>query len=143
LLKSKEKLGLSIKKTRDVFFLEKYKTKRKSCKKLLCHKKRNYVVEKVCKPLERGNSKPFFKHLRQKTGKNNFSMSPTDPDTNQLTDNSLRCAEILNSYFYSQFCQDHQVSQYPNSSVTYAYSSRDLSHLLEVWQMVNHRGQTA
>lgn len=119
LAQKQRKTWFKYKKTRDVFFLEKYKTERKSCKKLLCHKKRNYVVEKVCKPLERGNSKPFFKHLRQKTGQDNFSMSLTDPDTNQLTDNSLRCAEILNSYFYSQFCQDHQVSQYPNSSDTH------------------------
>jgi len=105
LLKSKEKLGFKYKKTRDVFFLEKYKTERKYCKNCFVTKKKNYVVEKVCKPLERGNSKPFFKHLslRQKTGQDNLSMFLTDPDTNQLTDNSLRCAEILNSYFYKLF----------------------------------------
>ena len=91
-----------------MFFLDKYRAERRSSKKSIRQKKKDYVIEKVCKPLERGNSKPFFRHLKQKAGQDSFVMNLVDPKTGALTDDPVGCAEILNSYFYSQFCQENK-----------------------------------
>ena len=49
----------------------------------------------------------------QKADKDSFVMNLVDPKTGALTDDPVGCAEILNSYFYSQFCQENK--QMPES----------------------------
>ena len=95
-------------KTGDKFFLKKYYDERRNSKKECSRKKREHLVEKICKPLERGNSKPFYKHLRQSKSNNNACMRLLD-DKGNVTDDEMKCAEILNKHFQNQFCQGQQL----------------------------------
>ena len=97
------------KRSANPFLLSKYKHERRKNKKAFRQIKRKYVIDKVCKPLEEGNSKPFYKHLRQSRNESHPLMSLKLPD-GTVTDNNLKCAETLNSYFKDQFCKEESIS---------------------------------
>ena len=66
--------------------------------------------KKLCKPLHRGNSKPFYKHLKQTKRCSDFLMKLVSPQGKTIVEAS-HCAEILNNYFKDQFCEGQQVSE--------------------------------
>ena len=74
--------------------------------------KKNFAVNKLCKPLEKGNSEPFYKYIRRKQKDQHpiFSLKLSD---GSLTSNNLQCAEGLNEYFHSQFWNTESISNLP------------------------------
>ena len=102
------------KKTGDPFYLNKYRSERRESKKKIKIIRRQHLTNKICKPLEKGNSKPFFKYLRQF---NNSVPSLTLKDYDgSIVDDAGRCAEILNSFFQQQFTDQHTLA--PKEHVT-------------------------
>jgi len=69
-------------------------------------------VNKVCKPLLKGNSKPFYEHLRHKQ-KCQHPLTSIKIKNGKITTDSLKCAETLNNYFHSQFCVDETITNFP------------------------------
>jgi len=103
--------------TGDKFYLNKYSTERRSSKTECSRRKKEHIIEKICKPLERGNSKPFYKHLKQSRPTSNTNMKLRDC-TGNFTEDELLCANILNNHFHSQFCQDQQLDREPKLAYT-------------------------
>ena len=100
------------KSTRDPYFLAKYKRERRDNSKLFKKLKRSYLVEKICKPLTKGNSKPFYRHLRRATKKSDHTLNLQLPD-GRLTNDNIQCAETLNDFFQKQFCDNESLSHVP------------------------------
>jgi len=98
------------KQTADPYYLNKYKQHRRNNKKELKKLKRNYLLYKICKPLEKGNSKPFYKHLRYKQNQQQPLETMTLMDGLPTTDSKIITNE-LNKYFYSQFCHQESISK--------------------------------
>ena len=96
--------------TGDKFFLQKYHGERRTSKAECQRKKREHLVEKICKPLQRGNSKPFYKHLKQTKQYNDSPMKLVNPQGQTIVEPS-QCAELLNKYFKDQFCEGQQISE--------------------------------
>ena len=74
--------------------------------------KKKYITDKICKPLEKGNSKPSFKHFRQKQNCQH-PLATIKPHNGTVTRDSLKWAEALNCYFHSQFCADESIRDLP------------------------------
>ena len=89
-----------------------HRQQRRENKKLYRQIKKRYITDKICRPLEKGNSKPFFKHLRQKQ---NFQhpLATIKLHDGTVTKDSLKCAETLNCYFHSQFCANESITDLP------------------------------
>ena len=66
------------------------------------------ITNKVCKPLINGNSKPFYKYLRNKK-KELHPITKLRQQDGSLTADNSKCAGILNLYFQQQFCQDENL----------------------------------
>ena len=99
------------KQTGDSFFLKKYKQERRTTKKEVRRMKTNFLVDKICGPLARGNSKPFYRHLRDTRRQCPPQMSL---QTNgQSSDDPSECANMLNNFFQQQFCRDHCIDGIP------------------------------
>jgi len=98
------------KQTGDPYYLNKYKQHRRNNKKELKKLKRNYLLYKICKPLVKGNSKPFYKHLRYKQNQQHPSETMTLMDGLPTTDSKIITNE-LNKYFHSQFCHQESISK--------------------------------
>ena len=96
--------------TGDKFFLQKYHEERRTSKAECQRKKREHLVEKICKPLQRGNSKPFYKHLKQTKQYNDSPVKLVNPQGQTIVEPS-QCAELLNKYFKDQFCEGQQISE--------------------------------
>ena len=61
--------------------------------------KKDYVENHRCKSLKKGNSKPFYKHMKEhKNGKKMFRL--TRPDATMATD-ATECANMLNNLLTS------------------------------------------
>jgi len=101
------------KQTGDVFFLSKYKLERRNTQNEIRRIKISYLAHNICSPLARGNSKPFFEHL--KIMKQQTSISPISLLClkNQITEDSKKCAILLNEFFRDQFRLDHQIQDIP------------------------------
>ena len=97
------------KSTCDPFFLAKHKKERREHSKIFRKLKRKHITNKVCKPLLNGNSKPFYKYLRNKKKEQHPIAKLKQPDGSFTTDN-VKCANILNIYFQQQFCKDEDLS---------------------------------
>ena len=122
LVKRQRKMYNQYKSTGDPYLLECYKKQRKETKKALRLIKKDYVERKICKPLKEGNSKPFYRHIKHtdKSDKQVLLLRPEGSDT----DDPLECATILNHFFQSQFCRDHQLS--PTTSDPGEYLGPDI-----------------
>ena len=94
----------------DPFLLTKYKQERRLHRAELRKIEQDYISTKICKPLETGNSKPFYQHL-------NWSQGVTKPpmilktEGNDHTEDPTENANILNEFFSSQFCKRHQLGR--------------------------------
>lgn len=100
------------KQTGDPFFLEKYRQERKITKKEVRRMKTSFLVDNICGPLKRGNSKPFFRHLRNKKTGSAPSINLKTNDQ-QSTDDPAECADLLNNFFQEQFCKNHCIDGVP------------------------------
>ena len=96
------------KSTCDPFFLAKHKKERRDHSKIFRKLKRKHITNKVCKPLINGNSKPFYKYLRNKK-KEQHPITKLRQQDGSLTADNSKCAGILNLYFQQQFCQDENL----------------------------------
>lgn len=94
------------KQTNDLFFLDKYRQERREHKAQLRIIEQEYLINKVCKPLENGNSKPFYRHLKWSQGVTKPPMKLLN-NTGSHTEDANECANILNAFFSSQFCKHH------------------------------------
>jgi hypothetical protein len=115
LISKQRKTYNNYKKTGDNFYLCQYKQQRRESKKEIKKMKKDYLVDRICGPLSRGNSKPFFKHLRG--NKQTLVLSLIDK-MNHTTDDPQQCADLLNNYFRDQFCQDLQIIGVPKLEYT-------------------------
>jgi len=88
------------KQTGDPYYLNKYKQHRRNNKKELKKLKKNYLLYKVCKPLEKGNSKPFYKHLSYKQNQQHPLKTMRRMDDLPTTDSKI-ITNKLNKYFHS------------------------------------------
>ena len=96
------------KRTGNPFYQKKYKEERRAGKRALRAIKESYIKNKICGPLGSGNSKPFYRHLKwiQNTARPPFKLTRSDGVS---TGNPLDCADLLNNFFCSQFCPQHQI----------------------------------
>jgi hypothetical protein len=108
----------------DPFFLMKYKQERRSHRVELRKIEQDYISTKICKPLETGNSKPFYQHLKWSQGVTKPPMK-LKTEGNDHTEDPLECANILNEFFSSQFCKQHQLDS--NNTYNCAASSIEVS----------------
>ena len=109
------KLYKTYKSTGNMYFFHKYKEQRRSNNKVYRTMKKEYIVNKVCKPLEKGNSKPFYKYIRNKQ-KDQHPVSNLKLRDGSVTNDNLQCAEVLNEYFHSQFCNNESISEFTTPS---------------------------
>ena len=108
LVNKQRKLYSKFKSTSDPFHLESYSKVRRSNKKAFRTLKKKFVSEKVCKPLLKGNSKPFYKYLRSKRNEQHSITSLLLPNGSTTTCNH-ECAKLFNTYFHKKFCTDEQL----------------------------------
>ena len=92
------------KRTNDPFFLDKYKQERRKHKAELQEIQQEYITNKICKPLETGNSKPFYHHLKRAQGVTKPPMKLVTTSGSH-TENLNECANILNVFVSAQFCK--------------------------------------
>jgi len=98
------------KSTGDPFYLKRYKQERRENKRAFRKMKRDYFLKRICQPMEKGDTKPFFRHLRHVNGNTRCDqISLTHPD-GTTTDDHMRCAETLNHYFQQQFCESENIN---------------------------------
>ena len=74
----------------------KYNSERKISKQEYQRRRKEHLVEKICKPLERGNSKPFIEYLKQSRS-NGVTQQGSSYLTLQVTSLRLKCS-VLNSW---------------------------------------------
>ena len=84
------------KQTGDVTILDRYKALRKTKKNPFRNLRKEYLSDRVYKPLAHGDSKAFSIHLKNHTSVQSIEMSP-----NKLTQDNSSMANALNSYFHS------------------------------------------
>ena len=95
------------------------------------------MVEKRCKPLQRGNSKPWYKDLKQTNSISDYIMKLVNPQGETIVEAS-QCAEILNKYFKDQFWEGQQISETIKLDTNDADQQRWLLKVLSiVYQIVN------
>ena len=104
------------KKTCDSYGHKQYLECRRNTKKAIRKIKKDYVENRIYKPLKKGKSQPFYQHLKgHKNGKKMFRL--TRPDATMATD-ATECANMLNNYFHQQFYQYHLLSSIPKKIMT-------------------------
>ena len=113
LIAKQRKTYNKFKSTRVPFFLECYKRQRRENKKVFRKLKRDYLLKKICQPMEKGNTKPFFKHLNRTNGNTKNNQITLVHSDGVPSDDHLRCAETLNDYFQQQFCQGESIDDLP------------------------------
>ena len=92
----------------DLFLLTKYKQERRLHRAELRKIEQDYISTKICKPLETGNSKPFYQHLKWSQGVTKPPMK-LKTEGNDHTEDPTESANILNEFFSSQFCKQHEL----------------------------------
>ena len=110
LIKKQHRTYKQYKTEGDPYLLAKYKKQRRENSKTIKMLKKRFITKKICGPLAKGNSKPFYKYLRTKKKEEHPIMKLRCPDGTNITD-SLSCAEALNSYFQQQFCDGKSASE--------------------------------
>ena len=111
----------------DPFFVNEYKEERRTDKNLLHEIEQAYITNKVCKPLESGNSKPFCSHLKwsQGTAKPPMKLVCTD---GSYTEDAKKCADmfkgLLTKFGYITKIKNNNWKLYTNSSYIMPNSSK-------------------
>lgn len=107
------KLYSLYKKTKDSDTFTKYKNLRRVNKNMFRDLKKSYMTNRLYKPLVCGESKPFYRYIKDLKGNSNQIMSMEKVD-GVLTQNSLDIADTLNSFFNSVFTQSHPLPKLPS-----------------------------
>lgn len=100
------------KRHQDPFLHERYREERRHSKRLLKATKAKYILDKIALPLEEGNSKPFFSHMKKLKGSHDSDLELEQEDGTISQDNKVN-ANTLNTFFGQQFCTTHQLSDGP------------------------------
>ena len=98
--------------TKDPFYLEKYKEERRNTKRTLRSIRNKYITDVICKPLESGNSKPFYRHFKHVQNSPQPKLTLKKEDQSNTSD-PRECADILNNFFFNQFCQEGALDEQP------------------------------
>lgn len=67
------------------------------------------MLNRVCEPLEVGNSEPFYRHLKWLQNAAKPPMRLVNAD-NTDTDDPETCTNLLNNFFHEQFCPEDQLT---------------------------------
>ena len=65
-----------------------------------------------CNPLESGNSKPFYRHFKHVQNSPQPQLTLKKEDQSNTSD-PRECADILNNFFFNQFCQEGALDEQP------------------------------
>lgn len=82
-----------------------YKTTRKFNKRLIKQAKKSHLAKTLYKPLQTGDSKPFYKHVRQ-CKENSSNAIPYLHYNNETAETASDKADMLNCFFESVFTTD-------------------------------------
>ena len=96
------KLYTKYKKTGDISVLNRHKIARRENKKLFRELKKSYMVNRLFEPLSQGDSKPFYRYVKELKGNINAIVS-MQTNTGQLSNNIYDITDTLNGYFQSVF----------------------------------------
>ena len=118
LLRKQRKVRNRYKSSGDVFDLTYYNQLRRDNKKVFKNLKRKHLVEKICKPLEKGDCKPFYRFVRQSQSDSKPQLLSLKLPNGKQTSNKQECADTLNYYFSSQFCTGEGITDLPTLSVS-------------------------
>ena len=99
-------------KAKDPFYLKKYKEERRNTKRTLRSIRNKYIIDVICKPLESGNSKPFYRHFKHVQNSSQPELTLKKEDQSNTSD-PRECADILNNFFFNQFCQEGALDEQP------------------------------
>ena len=106
--RNQKRLWKRFKQSGDNFLLQKYRSEQRKYRKSIQVAKNDYLETKVFAPLEQGNSKPFFRHIKSlKT--NTSSIESLAQPNGELTENLPQITNLLNDFFQQQFCQSEQL----------------------------------
>ena len=106
------KLYSLYKKKGDSELLNKYKQLRRSNKKLFKNLKKDYMTNRLYNPLVEGDTKPFYRYIKELKGNANKIVS-MEQDNGVLTENDYETANILNSFFQSVFSKPSPLPTLP------------------------------
>ena len=104
------------KRSKDTYSKQLVASHRRLAKNTFKQSKKQYIETRVCKPLQEGNRRPFYKHLKGTTGSRN--QMRLVKQNRQLTPHPKKCADMLNKHFHKQFTTDQQLL-IQNCSKTY------------------------
>ena len=98
-------LHRKMKRENTYYAIKKYKSMKKSNKKLVQQAKRSYLHTRLYKPLLTGNSKPFFNYLKESRS-NASNIIPDLKYDDKLAQTPAEKAMFLGSFFESVFVKD-------------------------------------
>ena len=107
------KLYSLYKKTKDLSMMAKYKNLRRSNKNMFKALKKSYMTNRLYKPLSCGNSKPFYRYVKDLKGNSNQIMS-MEKANGALTQDSVDIANTLNNFFNSVFTKSSPLPNLPS-----------------------------
>ena len=106
------KLYIKHKKSGDPDYLSQYKMLRRENKRLFKSLKKEYMFNVLYNPLLDGDSKSFFKHVKNVKGSNNTIHSLVT-DSGNITQNRFEIVQTLNDFFKSVFAERVQLPALP------------------------------
>jgi hypothetical protein len=101
-VKRQRELYNRYKKSRNDGFLFDYKQVRRVNKKLFRKMEYDHFLMKICKPLEDGQSKPFYSYLKQYRGQSSPLLTPFNVDSEDSS-GVIAVADRFNDFFHSVF----------------------------------------
>lgn len=104
-LKKQKKLYNTAKHCKSDYNTNRYKLVQKQNKKLIIYAKKSYLTKTLYKPLQNGDSKAFYKHIRQ-SRENSSNIIPNLNYQNKVAETSIDKANMLNTFFQSIFTED-------------------------------------
>jgi hypothetical protein len=108
-LKKQKHLYTVAKVSDTVYNINRYKTVRKLNKRLIKQAKKSYLTKTLYKPLQTGDSKSFYRYIRQNR-ENGSNIVPDLVCQNVTAKTSMEKANILNQFFESVFVDDDGAS---------------------------------
>ena len=104
-LKKQKKLYTITKFCNSEYSTNRYKLVQKQNKKLIKYAKKSHLAKTLYKPLQNGDSKAFYKHLRQNR-ENGSNIIPNLKYQNRVAETSIDKANLLNDFFQTVFSDD-------------------------------------
>ena len=95
-----------VKQYKSVYNTNRYKLVQNQNKKPIKFAKKSYLSKTLYKSLQNGDSKAFYKYLRQ-CRENNSNVIPNIKYQNEVADTPANKANMLYNFFYSVFTEDN------------------------------------